>query len=243
MRSGSFLLPKNVLHICRKCRTLALDMSRGCGCVTRLVIFDMDGVICDSEPYHDRVRAILLKKFNISEDLGETGGKSHVEIWDPLIKRYHLPMTQPEIERWQHEVVLDMIREEGLPLSDGLLRVLQELHRRNIAVAMASSSSRWLVEHLLEYYRIRSYFCAISTGDDAKKRKPDPEIYTKVLTKCGVRPEEALALEDSDSGQEAAVAAGVPCVGYRNPTSGIHRLDRGIAVIRHMEEFLQYLQN
>ena len=210
--------------------------------LAKLMIFDMDGVLCDSEPCHDQAREFLLKKFGITDVISDATGRSHVEIWEPLIEKYHLTMTQPEIERMQHELVLDMIKRDRLPLNEGVLAALEELERRGIPAAVASSSSRWLVEHILEHYGILSSFCAVLTGNDITKRKPSPEIYLKTLQQCQTRAEDALALEDSVSGLRSAQAAGIRCLRYQPaPDTVSFETLRPYETIRRIDDLLSYI--
>lgn len=201
----------------------------------------MDGVICSSEPLNDRARAILLKKYNIPLDIVGVAGKSHKDIWEPLVIKYGLPDTQPEIERKQDELVFKMIKQESVPLCPGVQSVLNELKGRGICVALASSSARWLVNKVIEHYRIKDFFYSILSGDDVCKSKPDPEIYLKTLAKCKCLPQDAIAIEDTDSGQTSAIAAGIKCIGYRNPTSGKQQLEKGIACIDDMKKIFEYI--
>lgn len=212
--------------------------------MTELMIFDMDGVLCDSEPLQTRARETLFDLFGIDGKGVKNVGGSHVELWEPLIATYHLTKTQPEIERMQHELVIDMVRSSNLPLNDGVTHALQELERRGIAAAVASSSSRWLVEHILEHYGISSAFRSVVTGNDVSRRKPSPEIYLKTLQQCQVDAAHALALEDSAPGLRSAVAAGIPCLRYQP----LGTADEGgfdgqpiLATIHRIDELLAYV--
>lgn len=208
---------------------------------TKLIIFDMDGVLFDSEPYHARAERIMLQRCGISEGIGETSGKSHADIWCPLIERYGLSISQPELERWQNMLTIQFIKEEALPLHSGLRELLYEVHDRGIRTAVASSTARGMVEEVLSYYGIRRLFCCIRTGSDVERRKPYPDIYRAVLQECRVSGGEAFAVEDTDIGLEAALAAGIPCVGYRNPTSGRQELKKSCAVIEKISDILRLL--
>ena len=207
----------------------------------KLVIFDMDGVIYSSEHLNDEARSLLLKQYNIPYDIMDVAGKSHREIWDPLIAEFKLSDSQPEIERKQDQLVLEMVKQRNLPLCPGVQEVLDELRNRGIRIALASSSARWLVNNVLEHYDIKNMFYSIITGDDVRRSKPDPEIYLATLDKCMCLPQDALAIEDSDSGQAAAVAAGIKCIGYINPTSGNQQLSESIARIDDMKMIFKYI--
>ncbi|MDO4812212.1 MAG: HAD family phosphatase [Eubacteriales bacterium] len=207
----------------------------------KLIIFDMDGVLFDSEPYHARAEKMMLSRCGIHEELGEQAGKSHADIWTPLIERYQLKISQPELERQQNALTMQLMRADAVPLHEGLKEVLNLLQANGIQAAVASSTSSDMVEEMLSYYRIREMFCCVKTGSNVKRRKPYPDIYQAVLRECCVVGDEALAVEDTDIGMRAALAAGIPCLGYRNPTSGQQKLDMGTATIERAEDILAFL--
>ena len=207
----------------------------------KLIIFDMDGVLFDSEPYHARAEKMMLSRCGIHEELGDQAGKSHADIWTPLIERYQLKISQPELERQQNALTMQLMRADAVPLHEGLKEVLNLLQANGIQAAVASSTSSDMVEEMLSYYRIREMFCCVKTGSNVKRRKPYPDIYQAVLRECCVVGDEALAVEDTDIGMRAALAAGIPCLGYRNPTSGQQKLDMGTATIERAEDILAFL--
>ncbi len=208
----------------------------------KLIIFDMDGVLFDSEPYHARAEKMMLSRCGIHEELGEQAGKSHADIWTPLIERYQLKISQPELESQQNALTMQLMRADAVPLHEGLKEVLGLLQANGIQAAVASSTSSDMVEEMLSYYGIRQMFCCVKTGSNVKRRKPYPDIYQAVLRECGVEGRNALAVEDTDTGMRAAVSAGIPCLGYRNPTSGNQKLDMGCTVIEKMMEIPAFLQ-
>ena len=201
----------------------------------------MDGVLFDSEPYHARAEKMMLSRCGIHEELGDQAGKSHADIWTPLIERYQLKISQPELERQQNALTMQLMRADAVPLHEGLKEVLNLLQANGIQAAVASSTSSDMVEEMLSYYRIREMFCCVKTGSNVKRRKPYPDIYQAVLRECCVVGDEALAVEDTDIGMRAALAAGIPCLGYRNPTSGQQKLDMGTATIERAEDILAFL--
>jgi len=207
----------------------------------RLVIFDMDGVILDSEPLHNRAREILLKQFGVNEPAEDMVGKSNKETWEPVIEKYGIPYTQPKIERMQHEIVMKILNDENIQPTEGLMELINELEKRRITMAVASSSARWFVDHVLDYYKIKNKFFCTLTGNDVNNYKPHPEIYRKCLEICGFSANETIAIEDSDSGQASAVSANIKCIGYKNPGSGNQKLERGFVTIDRMIDVVKYI--
>ena len=87
-------------------------------------------------------------------------------------------------------------------------------------IGLASSSTRRLVEQILNSLKIKKYFDVIVCGDEVINKKPAPDIYEKVLNLAGLKQNKAIAVEDSETGIKAAKAAGIFCYGYRNKSSG-----------------------
>jgi beta-phosphoglucomutase len=105
--------------------------------------------------------------------------------------------------------------------------LLDELSRASLPVAVASCGGRARVEHLLEKLRLNQYFRVVVTGDDVKEGKPDPTIFLRAASELKIRPDEALALEDSVSGVQAAKAAGMNCLGIADSTRSAELLHAG----------------
>ncbi|MGE4549506.1 MAG: HAD family hydrolase [Intestinibacillus sp.] len=204
----------------------------------KLVVFDMDGVLADTEPVHEFVKEEMLEQMGVPDkiDFSKVAGLSIVEVWQPVIEKYGLSITAPEIELWQSRLVLRTLRERNIPVSRGLLPLLDALDRRRIRAAVASSSGRFLVEGVLQLYSIARRFAYVVTGTDGLQRKPAPDIYQRALQLAGCAPHEALAIEDSTVGRMAANAAGIDCIGYRNPTSGEQNLGNTVLMVERLEE-------
>lgn len=185
----------------------------------RAVIFDFDGLIVDTEgPIFEvwqriyRERDQQLPRERWLTIIGTASGP-----FDPIIdlgQRTGIPLDAEEmnvLERLYYREAT--IAQQLLP---GVDRYLEDAHRLELKTAIASSSSRqWVVEHL-EKFGIRDRFDAIASKDDVTTTKPDPELYELALDRLGVSPEQAIALEDSSNGIEAAKAAGLYCVAVPN---------------------------
>lgn len=212
-----------------------------------LVIFDVDGVILDSEPLHYRAKVEILRSFSLDEtfDLKEYVGMPNKDLWSRVILENHLEETPGDLEMRQFDLILSYIREDHLTETKGLFRLLAALNKFHICTAIASSSNRYYVDRILDYFKIKQFFPYSVTGDEVKLQKPHPDIYQEVLRLSGISKDNAIAIEDSKAGVQAAVSAGIQCLGYRNLTSGaqdlsladgtIGKLDEAIAEIRNME--------
>lgn len=210
----------------------------------KLVIFDMDGVILNSEPVHLHSKKKILESLGLSStmDLSKYVGVANEELWDEVIKENQLSMKVQELVQLQDDYNFQIIIEEKVSLSYGLMEVLEFLEKNKIAVGIASSSTKQFVYQILQHFKIMDKFTFIITGDDVKNKKPNPEIYLRALDFGKSKPEETLAIEDSKMGALAAERAGIPCIGYVNPTSGNQDLSHAITRINSLTEVILYIQ-
>ncbi len=189
----------------------------------KLLIFDMDGVLVNSEVYHTEACEELLREaagkpvdtraFHIpgidTDELYRIGLEKGGCTGDPkLLSRLHFERT------------LELVRRNLPDPEPDLIRMLEDPRIRERTCYVASSSPRSFVEAVLDLYGIRGFFERVLTGDDVEHLKPAPDIYLLALSVSGLCAEEAVAVEDSRTGSLAAAAAGIACIGYRNPTSG-----------------------
>ncbi len=204
----------------------------------QMVIFDLDGVIVDSEPLHDAAKKWILEQNGVMEkpDLSWSVGIPGVDIWTRLIKQYGLRAAPAEFERQQYEFILSSIREKNIPESRGLKELLAWLATRNITVGLASSSDRFYVERILKHYELTDRFQFVTAGDEVPQKKPAPDVYRNDLSRSGIHAGQAVAIEDSASGIQAAAAAGMHCIGYRNPTSGNQDLSKADWIVNSLAD-------
>ncbi len=211
----------------------------------KLVIFDMDGVVLDSEPVHLHSKEKILENLGLSGciDLSDFVGVANEKLWGQIIEENQLEQTIEEMVQMQDDLNFREIVEEKISLSTGIRELLEKMKEKKCTIAMASSSSRYFVHAILEHFEIKKYFSHIITGDDVIHKKPDPEIYRKVLEATGIPAEAAVVIEDSKMGTLAAKGAGISCIGYRNPTSGCQDLSQTVYVVDDLRDIFHYLEN
>lgn len=209
----------------------------------KMLVFDMDGVLLDSEPLHASSMHRILRENGVTEmpDASLTVGKSSYIIWTNLQAKYGLPGTPATLLNQQYTYLLEEMDARNVPVSEGLVDLLQECKEKGMLLGVASSSNRVLVDGTLKHLGIGSCFDVTVAGDEIPEKKPNPAVYLKAIEKVGVRPEEALAIEDSETGLLAASRAGIPAVGYRNPTSGNQDLSNSIGIVDRLTEVGKYL--
>lgn len=187
-------------------------------------IFDMDGVIIDSEPLHFQSDRMVMKDFgiNISDDeLNSFVGVTNPEMWAVLLDRYNVDATVEKLLEIQHKYKAQLLGQNKLQPIDGIPELLIELKKKEIPIALASSSSRQFIELVLRSLHIYEFFDVIISGEEVKNSKPSPDIFLKAAAELKVDPKDCVVLEDSCNGVKAAKAAGMKCIAYINPNSGI----------------------
>jgi HAD superfamily hydrolase (TIGR01509 family) len=187
--------------------------------VIEAVVFDLDGVLIQTEELWDDVRAALAR---------ERGGR-----YDAEAQRAMMGMSSPEWSRYMHERVglpespKEIVREvvelmaaryrEHLPLIDGATEAVERLAAR-WPLGLASSSNRELIDLVLELSGLDRFFRATVSSEEAARGKPAPDVYLEACSRLGVDPVRAAAVEDSHAGIASAKAAGMRVIAIPNPS-------------------------
>jgi HAD superfamily hydrolase (TIGR01549 family) len=200
------------------------------------VIFDMDGVLIDSEPFHLVVNEKIFENLGISlseDEYHSYIGTTHKDMWSTIKKRHNLPQSVPELVNMQVSGNIDYIKNEEIePIKiKGVTDLLSKIARENIKIGIASSSPTEVIELVINKLRISGYFSAITGGEEITKGKPAPDIFLKAANRLNAKPPNCLVVEDSKNGVLAAKAAGMKCVGYKNPNSGNQDLRKADLIV------------
>jgi len=180
----------------------------------KAVIFDMDGVMIDSEPLWEKTERILLgrREINYSPDYrDQIVGLNQNDSGRLLIDTFELPESVEEIIRERVDI-LTAIYEKELETVEGLVPLLNGLTDQQIPLAVASSSPMRVINFVLDMFSLNEYFSAVVSGECTEKGKPHPDIYLETARLLGVEPHECLAIEDSINGVLSAKAAGMLCI-------------------------------
>ncbi|MBZ9687506.1 HAD family phosphatase [Clostridium estertheticum] len=191
----------------------------------KAVIFDMDGVIIDSEPTHMKLENETYKKLGIEVTEDEhhsfVGATSHY-MWDALKNKYKLNQPLDELIEYDRSQYFEYLNSDEceITLIEGVKELIQDLHENGVNLAIASSSPLNVIEAIAKKFQIEEYFEVFVTGDYVKKSKPEPDIFLLASEKLGESPENCVVIEDSHNGVRAAKKAGMKCVGINSDPAG-----------------------
>lgn len=204
----------------------------------RAIIFDMHGVIIDSEPQHARAAIKVFEQNGVQIDTEYCNsfiGSPTRYMAEVSIEKFNMNLSVDQLVDQIKEAKAEIAAREGYVPVPGIKELLEELHKNNICLAIASSSSNRKIEHVVKTLGIHKYFDKLLSCSQIANPKPAPDIFLMTLDRLGVSPKDALVIEDSQNGVLAAYAAGIPTVGYFNPNSGDQSLDKASVIIGSFE--------
>ncbi|MBR1742043.1 MAG: GNAT family N-acetyltransferase [Lachnospiraceae bacterium] len=204
----------------------------------KAIIFDMDGVIIDSEPQHGRAALNVFRKYGAVADDSyheQFIGSSTENMIETVIKEFHFSISAEELLNEVETEKRKLLKEEGYTISPGITELLKNLYQNGYHVAIASSSTPSEIERAVKALGIKKYFKKLISSSQVKNPKPAPDTFLYALKELGVKAEEAMVVEDSQFGAEAAKAAGITCVGYVNPHSGRQDLKSADVLLESFE--------
>jgi len=206
----------------------------------KAIIFDMDGVLVDSEPFHVEIekQQFLLNRLPISdEEHRRYMGVASDVMWKEIAKRHSLNVSVEEItEQNRIESIRFFSGLKEIPVMPELPELLERLKQKNYPMAVASSSFPEIIELILKRTGLRKYFQVVVSSQEAGKSKPEPDVFLLAAEKLGIDPHDCLVIEDSGNGIKAAKAAGMRCVAYQSPAVNPPSQKQADAVIKSYSE-------
>ena len=186
-------------------------------------IFDMDGVIIDSEPLYVRVEQKMFQELGLKvtpeKHLAFTGIPIE-DMWDSLKNEFSLDIETKEWAVQESERINASLRvPENVNAIEGVVPLLGELTRLNFQVGLASSSPREQIDLVLDTLGISSFFRCTVSGDEVQNGKPAPDSFLQCVAGLGTDPRRTFVLEDSANGVLAARAGGLHAIGFANPAT------------------------
>jgi HAD superfamily hydrolase (TIGR01509 family) len=200
------------------------------------VIFDLDGVIIDSEALQHRAYNLVLQRFGIQVDAAVYGREWIAAGRGPeyAVRELGLPISPTELRRLKDPVYHDLMRRE-IQLVPGARAALERLSAA-LPVAVATNSHSVDVGFVLEHFDLRPYFTAVVTREDYVGAKPLPDAFLTAAARLNLPPARCAVIEDAFKGVRAALAAGCPCIAFPHDYTADNDVTDADAVIASLDE-------
>jgi HAD superfamily hydrolase (TIGR01509 family) len=206
------------------------------------IIFDMDGVIVDSEPRHERAFREVFHEMGYGEthgiDFPAYYGRSDRALWLDFIEKHNPPQSLEELTDWKQRRFLEIIREEK-PIFENLPELVRRLSTR-YKLALASGSFHPVIEVVLSMENLRQYFPVVVSVQDVARGKPAPDVFLRAAELLRVKPAECCVIEDAAAGVEAALAAGMTALAITNslPKEKLTRANHVVSTYEEIDRLL-----
>jgi len=204
------------------------------------IIFDMDGTIVDSLPYHYKAWKIFFRENkveNFSEKLKEYKGGGTLDLMTAVYGDKY-SRNELKIMTDDKEIIFRQIYKNNVEPIKGFMKMFEFIKSKKILVGLASNAIRKNVKMILNELKIYEEFDSIICGDEVKKGKPNPEMFDETVNRFKLKKKECLIFEDSVEGVSAAVNSKVDVIGITSSTSGEVLRDRGCKLT--MDDYLNF---
>lgn len=204
------------------------------------VIFDMDGVIVDTEPVHHYAYFQQFSELNIEvteEMFTSFMGFSTRNTFQKLKELFPLEDEVEDLIQQKRTIFNNAFdNKKDLELLEGVEKLIKDLHSNGMQLIVASSASKVTIDRVFTRFNLHQYFSHIVSGEDFPNSKPHPAIFEFATNLSAAPKENCIVIEDSTNGIVAAKAAGIFCVGYNSEHSKLQDLSKADVVINHFDE-------
>jgi len=216
---------------------------------TQAVIFDLDGVIADTEPLHKeswrkvfREKNIPIEESELEYELTLATGTTDINFLNRVFPRYHIYDAPHKWLAEKKEIYQQILPQKIKPFP-GVILLIEELNKK-YSLAIASNAWRKSIEIIISHLSIKEYFPTIVARENIHRHKPKPEIYLVTAERLGVEPSQCVVVEDSLVGVEAAKNAKMRCIAVTNsfPPEKLKQADLIIDSLQRKEEINSFLE-
>jgi HAD superfamily hydrolase (TIGR01509 family) len=212
------------------------------------VIFDMDGVIVDTEPVHKYAYFKHFDELNVrvtDEMFATYTGNSTRNVFQKLKSTFEINYEVEDLIQRKRTIFNDAFdTKKDLCLIEGVENLIKKLHSNGFELIVASSASKVTIERVFKRFQLHQYFSHIVSGEDFPKSKPHPAIFEYAASLSKFPKNECIVIEDSWNGIESAVGAGIFCVGYNSEHSKMQDLSKANIIVNHFDELtLEQIRN
>jgi len=189
----------------------------------KAVLFDMDGVIVDTEPLHRKAYLNMFKEARIDVSLkmyDEFTGQSTMSICKQLCELFNLKINPKKLVDIKRKNFTKLFFEDNqLKLIDGVEDLIKNYFQNGLKLVLASSASMFTINNITKRFDLDKYFIYKLSGADLKESKPHPEIFHKAARSACVLNNQCIVIEDSSNGILAAKRAGMFCIAYKSKST------------------------
>jgi HAD superfamily hydrolase (TIGR01509 family) len=210
--------------------------------LARQVVFDMDGLMVDSEPMHELANDRYLARFGVAIDESlreDMMGRRVRDLAEAIAGRLGRSPAQVLAER--EAVFWELLEGNGVKAMPGLDQAIATLRAAGLRLAVATSGTRAYVDHVLDRLGIRGAFEVVVSGEDVAAGKPDPEIYLLAAELLAADPADCVALEDTFHGVAAARAAGMHAIAIPNALTAAMDFSGADAVMPDLQAAAEFV--
>lgn len=206
----------------------------------KIVIFDMDGVLIDSEPAYMEMNKKLFGELGIKmneANYHELVGMSSFNMWTMLKEDFNLSREVNELMKLEKNRMYDILNSDIIagPVK-GITELLNSLNEKKYNLCVASSSPKDNIDLVLSKLKLDKYFDYVVSGEDVDKGKPAPDIFLNAAKQFNASPEKCFVIEDSVNGMKAAINAGMKCIGFKNNDTNFQNLSKADLIIQDFNQ-------
>jgi beta-phosphoglucomutase len=206
----------------------------------KCIIFDMDGVIINSEEIHKKAyyETFISIGVSVSDNLYKTiTGSSTINAFQKLVTHFNLNLNPEDLVLAKRRRYVNFFENDPtLHLVKGVEELIKHCYNKDLTLVLASSSAMVNIDRVFKRFNLNHYFTAKISGADLTASKPHPEIFEKAAILGKTSKQNCIVIEDSDNGVKAANDAGIFVFGYRNPMAKDQTLENADFVIDDFKE-------
>ena len=211
----------------------------------RVLLFDMDGVLLNSESLHFRIWTQIFAERGLAIDFDHYKGcigSTVAHLMELIYQGYGVDFRGDDSLRVRFaQLKEEYIRTHGVPAVEGAVETIRALYTQGYRMAVASSSPQHYIELCTDTMGIGNCFELRFSGERVRRPKPAPDIFLAVAEELQVSPAQCVVIEDSFNGSRAAKAAGMVCLGFANPDSGTQDLSAADQIFYPFSDLLNLL--
>ena len=204
------------------------------------VIFDMDGVIVDTEPLHKKAYYKHFEELGIDVDaelFSKFTGKSTRNVYQMVKEIFGIDSNVEELIQRKRTLFYDLFDSDpALKLLDGVEALIKNLNSADFQLILASSAAKSTIDRVFKRFDLFPFFSHLVSGEDFPESKPNPAIFIEAKRLSGKDKDNCIVIEDSTNGIQAANAAGIFCIGYKSENSKNQNYETADLVIHHFDE-------